>query len=67
MKFLKDDEWFYTTPKGITKKLLLNPVTNQPYKQNEMITSSKERSLAPIDMRDLSACMRRTTGVLKQR
>ena len=35
----KDDngEWVYTNKEGITKKLLCNPETNQPYKQNEII------------------------------
>ena len=42
MKFLKDNEWFYTTPKGITKKLLINPATNHPYKKNEEITNDNK-------------------------
>ena len=42
MKFFKEDYWYYTTPQGVTKKLLLNPVTNQPYKQNEEITNDNK-------------------------
>lgn len=35
----KDDngDWQYTNKQGVTKKLLYNPETNQPYKQNEVI------------------------------
>ena len=35
----KDDngDWVYTSKEGITKKLLCNPETNQPYKQNDII------------------------------
>jgi len=42
MKFFKEDRWYYTNPQGVTKKLLLNPVTNQPYKQNEEITNDNK-------------------------
>ena len=42
MKFLKDNEWYYTNPKGVTKKLLLNPATNQPYKQGEEILNDNK-------------------------
>ena len=35
----KDDngDWCYTNAQGVTKKLLCNPETNQPYKLNEVI------------------------------
>lgn len=42
MKFLKDNEWYYTNAKGVTKKLLLNPATNQPYKQGEEILNDNK-------------------------
>ena len=41
-KFKNDEgDWVYTNTQDITKKLLFNPETNQPYKSNEVILDGK--------------------------
>ncbi len=42
MKFLKNDQWYYTNKQGVTKKLLVNPATNEPYTKNDEITTDNK-------------------------
>ena len=37
----QNNEWIYTNPQGVVRKLLVNPKTNEPYKANDIIQEGK--------------------------